>query len=70
VKADERVCNMVAGFQTKNQSRSCIEDWLELARQVGRKADQYTIPVVLSGVYQGNHHHLKSGWRYTSTNLT
>jgi len=51
VKADERICNMVAGFQMEDQSRSCIEDWLELAHQVGRKADQYTIPVVQSGVY-------------------
>ena len=25
VKADKRICNMVTGFQTENQSRSCIE---------------------------------------------
>ena len=71
VKADKRICNnitdalispslhwLVAGFQTENPSRSCIENWLKLAHQVGRKVDQYTIAVVQSVIYKGNHHHL------------
>jgi len=52
---------MFASLETEDQSRSSIEDWLELAHQVGQQVDQYTIPVVQSGVHQGNHHHLKSG---------
>ena len=46
----ERISNMVASLETEDQSRSCIEDWLELAHQVDRKADPYTIPVVQSEV--------------------
>jgi len=46
VKADECISDVVTGPQSVDKTSCCVEYRLELADQVSRQADQYTITVV------------------------